>query len=933
MPLLTRVAGFVLWGIAATAPGSAASRPSVPLAPPGPGAWYTLTLAIPSERICEAADLPLPSFPENLLFNLVRVLHERPLARADLERGRAGPVLRVLRSTFAHPDTPAGPAGTLVPLPLPPSVWTHTILKRSVASGDLVAAILVDRRASLLYLGLSLLDAETLVTFEGAPDLLSALTEKHASVLAAFGGSVIVHDGVVQVPGGPETADAWTTMVGVPPSDPVRFVRLLLERDHGRLAYLFDSLMRLDTAHLLFALGGPADPTPRLVRLTALYDVFRRVSPEWDASRYPFYRPPVDPATILSRLRVTRDGRLTAPSSRALWELVLTGRNTLTDGSSQTADPGDDADAAWLLETVLAAGVRGASGRMAHVAFAQRVFARARSEQPGALADSIAHYRRFPALMLTLERLGVTDPSLYRRAARVATDLTRQGNLAIMAVFQASLAIVDRIAWTRGLESGTAVRLVGSLLAIDPNGSDYETRLAEWLSAELLPTLVDSTGAATHDEPAERVVLRGLAGIRAVDRTDARPVFDWSGRRYTVDVPASALARLEAIRQRQGPPSLDRALALFTAVTAATSGQVRGASTARVAELLNNLVAALPDIDQNAGLRGILGRAASRLTGTASAGARLDADVRRDLVRARLAVLADALTALAYLPALGDPDGPARLGGHVARRHVFTSPADLEDDEAEPAWRTPRETVGGDRGWHVEGSLLGLDEALASLALRRLDVDLIPAGPRLAASIRQQFVVDAARTRAFDLDDRERDLAAAALRAGRARIARLSQEPDSLGPAAAALGLEARRVQGLAWALNAGETDMAARFSFGELLALGAPQPLPFVAVTIPNNTCPKGAPSCPVELTDLSLRLVEGLARHHLPAGVLPGLLSPATQDFVDGVQPAYVGDSAAFWRYAHDLPDTRIDDYVASLESGPLRPAVPQSGGGGRR
>jgi len=230
-----------------------------------------------------------------------------------------------------------------------------------------------------------------------------------------------------------------------------------------------------------------------------------------------------------------------------------------------------------------------------------------------------------------------------------------------------------------------------------------------------------------------------------------------------------------------------------------------------------------------------------------------------------------------------------------------------------------------ERGWHVEGALLGLDAALGRLALRRLDVDVIPRAPRLDETARRRFALDAARSRPADVSDADRDLIADALQAGRARVARLAEQPDALGPIAAALGLEPRRVQALRWILTQPAPDPTSRFSWGEILRLGAKQPLPFDVVTIPDGGCPRGAPACPRELSDLTLRLVEGLAARHLPAALLPGLLGAATQDFIDRVQPNHPDDLGALRQYVADLPAERIEDYVAALEGrGPLRPVT---------
>jgi len=905
--------------------GAAADAPRAG-GPPAPGRWHTITLPVTAERLCDAVDLPAPALAENLLFDLVRVLHERPLRRDDFARGRARPALELLLGAPASAEV--DDRATSVPLPLAPETWANVILKRRVDAQALAGAILSDRRASLLYVGLSQLDADTLAAIERLPAVLYSLDERQASAFAAFGGSLVIDGDGVRLPGPPELAPAWAALAGAPHSDPARFVPALLARDRGRLAYFFDAITRLDEAHRRFALGGASGDA---AALASLYEIFRRVSPEWDVSLFPFYRPSFDPVTMLATLHVDDDGRLATSWPRETWEQAFSGRATATAESAPDGSNGGAVDAAWLVGAVLADGPKVAPTRAAEIAFAGRVFGGAGDASDPSLAAAIAGYGRYPALMATLEALGVTRPTAYVDAARVAAALTRRGSPTALSSFQAALALVARSARARSLDQPDAARLAASLVALDPQADGYETRVESWLSTVLLTALAEATGAGDEDG-AETIVLRGLAGVRAPDRADPAPRIDWYGRRYAVDAAAGALARFPQIRRRQGRPTLDEALALGSAIDTLDGDGGRRARIDALAARLKDLVGALPDIDQNRALRQALDRAHARLVAAAAARA-IGADAQRDLAGARAAVIADALTALAYVPALGDPNGPARLGGHVSRRHVFAPSPDLIGDGAEPAWRLPREAVTEDRGWHVEGSLLGLEAALAHLALRRLDVDVIPVAPRLDEAARRQFLLDAALTRPFDWSDADRDLIAEGLATGRAQVRRLSEDPGALEGIAAAIGLAARRTQATAWALAEIGADPTRRFSLAELLRLGAGGRLPFEAAPVPSGCCPRGVAGCPREASDLTLRLAEELAARRLPAALLPGLLSTATQDFVDQVQPLYPGDLEALWTWVAEQPAQRFDDYVAALEgSGALRPVTGSGAEGGR-
>src|SRR6476620_6465202 len=100
------------------------------------------------------------------------------LGIADPDRSHI--VLDVVRIAFDAPDgqdagdtaikarlqalfrSPNQESRDTVPLPLDPSVWRDTILRRQVPDNELIPAILSDRTAALLYHGLAALDDETL---------------------------------------------------------------------------------------------------------------------------------------------------------------------------------------------------------------------------------------------------------------------------------------------------------------------------------------------------------------------------------------------------------------------------------------------------------------------------------------------------------------------------------------------------------------------------------------------------------------------------------------------------------------------------------------------------------------------------------------------------------------------------------------------------
>ena len=80
-------------------------------------------------------------------------------------------------------------------------------------------------------------------------------------------------------------------------------------------------------------------------------------------------------------------------------------------------------------------------------------------------------------------------------------------------------------------------------------------------------------------------------------------------------------------------------------------------------------------------------------------------------------------------------------------------------------WSLPRQDFMPGVPWHISGSLLGLDIALAPLALRRLTLDGLPDAPKLSSIEREAFAVGVSLMEPARLTDRDRDAIAAGDRA------------------------------------------------------------------------------------------------------------------------------------------------------------------------
>jgi hypothetical protein len=827
-----------------------------------------------------ASSLGLPaSDTATLLLHIVRLVHLTP---------DQGPQARhVQQALHAVLSMPHDRKGESVPLPLDPSIWRDTILQAQVPDDQLVAAILSDSRASLLYHGLAALDDETLGWLGPDRDTLLHLRQ-HATIFAAFGRSVHVRAGRILVPGGADAEPLWKSVVGADPGKPAAFVQHLID-GNGRLAFLYDTIAHLDEPRQRFALGLQLRAPSREDRLQVLLDAFNTAAPDWRADERPFARPPIDGAMLLSTVAVTSSGEMAPPLARRVWERVFRG-DELTDLPFSGGSQADvslmperiNVDAAWLAARILPVPYALGRRRLDTLLFAQRVFGGAPTFAASEVATALRGYAAFPALMLSLERSGLTDPAIYAAAAAHASELSDidpiPGRRTAIAEFQASIALIERARRSGVLAIYRARAVVVSLCALEVSQrSGYGPRFAKWFRDGLIPELPSADPLHTED-----TVLAAMAGVSSTAASS--PIVEWEGHQYRVDPAQAELRRLRLVRQRQGGSSLDDAIAA----------------------------------------------AARETRGTQSAGKRTEAEP----------VLADTLTAIVYAAYLGDPDGDAVTSGNVALRHDFGLLAQPPAKRSSAAWRLPSERFDARTAWRISGSILGLETALGRLVLRRLDPTAMPAEPKLPPQDRQTVMLTAALFNPFAMSDAARDEIAASIGRGRARAAALSGDPAELDAVARAAGLSEWRRNALAWVVAPDRDPAVSQFSLLELFWLGAPRPAlahaldAWGAASLPLTGClclemPRtrpweevaGRPSAAMlgtRAVDVALHIADTLASLKLPASLAPAISSYALQDVMERAQPAYPDDWEAFGRAALELPAERMADYIAALTAG---------------
>ena len=819
-------------------------------------------------------------------------------------------------SSAAHDD---------VPVPLPADVWSQAVFHKTVSRDDLVGAILSDRSASLLCYGLAAMDDETLQFLAEHAPLLSRLAERSPATFAAFGESVRIRNGRVAVPGGDAAAAAWEAIVGEKLERSDKFIEQLFEVDRGRIAYLFDVLSHVDATTLTLTIN-PSRAPEGLKRLAALT---RRAFPEWDIAAAPFVRPPSDLAAFFARLHATSDAEGGAPSlgTPAFWQKIF-------DESGGSADA--KTDIAWLADTVLEHPGRERERRLELFSFTERALASSAGDETISVARS---FGAFPVLMLTLERMGLKTPSLYIAAARQAEKVTAldasRGNIAL-AQFQGALALLARLVSVHTLDTRAAETLARQLFAVrlDDTGY-YNGAIAAWIN--------DRVRAAVPAPPPNSTIDDVLLGAAAGPRLTARAaLIEWEGQRYHVDPGGAELQRLRRTRERQESVTFATALDVTAIVrrltaSAATLDGVHAAATALDAAATELAVAERP-ADEPA-VRSL--RDASRTLGAIKRPSELS-DARRavaPLAPVADAMLGNALVSLAYACDLGDPDGTILIAGDPSRRHDFGYDAPGRDARVKAMWGIA--SIETRRGpWHLVGSALALDLAMAPLALRRISVDRVPEAPMLNLMQRDGFAGTVAVMNERELSDADRDRIADLIDRGRRRVAGLAGGRETADALAHDVDLDGWRTRALAWSVAHDPPQASSMFSLTELLVLGGGSPAAFNAwgtYALRTTGCLCARLSPPGEwhhwwglsqaglpailVADLPLNVAVVLHNLHLPAVLAKPVLAAAMQDFVDGTNPTDGNDWLTLARAAQAVAPSRFEDYVAAATAdGPL-------------
>jgi hypothetical protein len=853
-----------------------------------------------------------------------------------------------------------------VPLVFPEAVWRTVIAAGSGDAGPLVVSLLTDRNASLFYHGAFSMDAETRRYVAATPPLLNDLrSADRAAILALYGQSLRVRDGRMDTPGGAAATGLWEAVLDERIARPDRFITRVIDKDGGRFAMLYDAVSHFDVPHQAFALGlWLGDPNLRLERFKALNSSTATALSGWDPVARPFARVLYDPAHLMMLTPVAPNGAPESLPWRRFWEKAFDGDDLPDRPENEVKNVEKDGvfDAAWMIDTVLLANARLRTERVETWLYGHRVFGSTPVASLPQAFVAVRGFTRFRTLAGTLERLGVIDPAVcaaaVRQAQRIAEIGDRERAATALALFQGALVLVERARLSRTIDASAARALVDSLSRLVlADGSEYLGGVAAWIDEAFLPGVGIRAGAPVGVGGArllETDLLAALVGGRpSAVGVSASRVVEHESARYRLDPSVFELARVRAIRAKQGGGSVDAELAFAREALAIARG--------------------IPDLSQIptrvAGLRAaagpLLGGPKSELAGevTDAVEELMKIKKAKDLSKAeRIAVplrkavdagFARLLTSLAYACSLADPDSTLLVAGDPATLHDWGVQESDAKIRVRAAWALGSETRDAQARWRLTGSLLALDVALGDQALRRITSDAPPDVPTVYDNDRAALTEAVVLANPYDYRDADMGALANAMRRGRATVAVLASIPSTLPDVAAAAALDETRRQAIAWSLHHDREQVPGFFSLGDLVRLGR---LSIDALEAPDawgtsglsydgrlglryptsepwSTLAgrKGKGLIPALLPDLALLAAETLSDQRLPAALTRHVLAVATRDYMDRAQLGYLDDWLAMVREVQRLLPPRMDDYLAAVMTG--GPLVPLSKSEGER
>ena len=285
---------------------------------------------------------------------------------------------------------------------------------------DLFGALISNRSALLVCAGAMAADPSMRALLERDRGLLKWIVKTAPAAFWIAARDLRIEKDRVIVPGGAAAEPIWEALVEVKVTRPADFLRALLARDSGRLAWFYDTVGTMSPERMAAAFGAPPIDA-QIEEARAFYGAFRSADSNWKLEEHPFLRGTTDPWIVSSQIDLARQRRRAARRAVVLGRAVrsigdhaaLGGLRAIASRRRRSRSRG------WRRRSRQR---RPRSGAIDSRWSASR---RACSRTSRAIAPSMRWSRSagiaaIARILLTLDRMDVTAPRVYARTVEAA---------------------------------------------------------------------------------------------------------------------------------------------------------------------------------------------------------------------------------------------------------------------------------------------------------------------------------------------------------------------------------------------------------------------------------------------------------------------------------------------------------------------------------
>ncbi len=253
------------------------------------------------------------------------VPEERGVALALIARhlhsqgaGASERLIGIRRLATVPGAAPAAPPSTPITIAAPLTADHWRDLLELPGRSELFPALVANRSALLVAVGAMSADPSIRALLERDRGLLRYLVRTAPAAFWVAARSLRINGDRIAVPGGAAFEPIWEALAVERVARPADFIRALVTRDGGRLAWFFDTIATMSPDRLAAAFGPPPF-NAQLEQARAFYSAFRGTDSNWKLEEHPFLRGVADPWMVATQVEI-RQGQVAGPSWQWLWE-------------------------------------------------------------------------------------------------------------------------------------------------------------------------------------------------------------------------------------------------------------------------------------------------------------------------------------------------------------------------------------------------------------------------------------------------------------------------------------------------------------------------------------------------------------------------------------------------------------------------------------